>query len=353
MNLQGMLRGMSGLRVISRSKRVILIIFHSGRVIVGLLRYSFTSNTTHRAFRSLRQLTPLTGGRSNALASCIVRRFRPPLELGIAHGSLGIVDAGGAAMTASIIARHGFVVFGERLSPEVCDEVRAWAETAPCLPRPTPVGAIGPLTFRDVRGSAPVFDVDTDALMSLPAVQLLAVDRTFHAVAQAYLGSEVVNDSASMWWSAPSSGADLSAAAQLFHYDMSRPNWLKFFVYLTDVTETSGPHVYVRGSHRSKPGNLWRDGRRSDAEIVAVYGEADVVPILGPAGTMFAADTIGFHKGEAVTDGERLVFQLEYSNTLFGDPEEAVATAEISQPDAVGEVRSFPRPFRRFKVRQD
>ena len=37
--------------------------------------------------------------------------------------------------------------------------------------------------------------------------------------------------------------------AQLFHADFHDFKWLKLFVYLTDVTDRSGPHVMVRGSH--------------------------------------------------------------------------------------------------------
>ena len=41
-----------------------------------------------------------------------------------------------------------------------------------------------------------------------------------------------------------------SEAAQMFHFDLDRIKWLKFFIYLTDVKINSGPHVYVSGTHK-------------------------------------------------------------------------------------------------------
>jgi hypothetical protein len=125
-----------------------------------------------------------------------------------------------------------------------------------------------------------------------------------------------------MWWSlaVPSNQQEQSAAAQLFHFDLDRLSFLKFFVYLTDVTPLNGPHCYVAGSHRGfKNAKLQRDGRFSDAEIKAHY-PSEEVQIVGQKGTIFVADTKGFHKGLPLESGERLIFQIEFSNSLFGAP---------------------------------
>ena len=34
-------------------------------------------------------------------------------------------------------------------------------------------------------------------------------------------------------------------AAQMFHFDMDRPKWLKFFIYINDVNEKNGPHFFI------------------------------------------------------------------------------------------------------------
>ena len=43
----------------------------------------------------------------------------------------------------------------------------------------------------------------------------------------------------------------------------------------------------------------------------------DMVEIGGPRGTIFAEDTRGLHKGKHLLTGDRLLFQLEFSNSLF------------------------------------
>ncbi len=90
------------------------------------------------------------------------------------------------------------------------------------------------------------------------------------------------------------------------------------FVYLTDVDTDNGPHCFVRGSHRTKPGRLLSDGRKSDEQILATYSPEDVVEITGGRGTIIAADTRGFHKGKDLVRGERLILQFEFATSMFG-----------------------------------
>ena len=91
--------------------------------------------------------------------------------------------------------------------------------------------------------------------------------------------------------------------AQLYHFDMDRPQFLKLFFYLTDVTPDTGPHCYVRASHRERPAALWRDGRHADDEVLALYGRASEVEITAPRGTLIAVDTSGFRKGKPLIRG--------------------------------------------------
>ena len=39
--------------------------------------------------------------------------------------------------------------------------------------------------------------------------------------------------------------------AQLYHFDLDRPKWLKFFIYLNDVENLDhGPHSYIKNTHK-------------------------------------------------------------------------------------------------------
>src|SRR5262249_4996452 len=155
--------------------------------------------------------------------------------------------------------------------------------------------------------------------------QRIIGDPVFVNVSQAYIGAETALKNVSMWWSAALDGKpDLEDyAAQQFHFDYDpAPKWLKFFIYLTDVDSQSGPHIFVRGSHRCRHPKL-RDifargyFRIADDEIEGVFGKDHIMELAGPRGTVRAVDTLGFHKGKPPQRGNRLVTQLEFATPLF------------------------------------
>lgn len=146
----------------------------------------------------------------------------------------------------------------------------------------------------------------------------LMQDESIRHVIRQYLGLNPVFDMCTAWWSYPSS-AD-AASAQMFHFDLDRVRWLKVFVYLTPVGPDNGPHVFVKGSHRTVGSRIHRDGRYSDEEAKAIFPDHEFAELTGEAGTLFIEDTIGFHKGTAVRANHRCVFEFEYSVSHFGYP---------------------------------
>jgi hypothetical protein len=148
-----------------------------------------------------------------------------------------------------------------------------------------------------------------------------------------------------MWWSRPFHGKASTEAAQLYHFDMDRIKFLKFFFYLTDVTPETGPHCYVRGSSKRKPAPILRDGRISDEEIDRHYPKADLVEICGGTGSIIAVDTRGWHKGKALTQGERLLLQFEFTNSMFGQNYPRTHLSKDTSPSFLEFVRTNPRMF--------
>ena len=90
---------------------------------------------------------------------------------------------------------------------------------------------------------------------------------------------------------------------------------MKFFIYLSDVGAENGPFTFVVGTHEHK--RDWRQGRRDDAYIARAYPGA-IKPVTGEAGDLIVADTVGYHKGERVQEGERLMLQLEFAVSRIG-----------------------------------
>ena len=161
-----------------------------------------------------------------------------------------------------------------------------------------------------------------------PELLELIVDENMLHIASEYLKTKPILDIIALWWTKPVPNflpeahqkILLNKSAQMFHHDLDRLKFLKFFVYLTDVDHDNGPHVYVKKTHKRSPSYINSDGRYDDS-LVYKYNGSEVVSITGKRGTIIAVDTRGLHKGKEVIKGERLLFQIEFANSLFGKPD--------------------------------
>lgn len=283
------------------------------RFLVGYRLWLKTGHTPQRAYFALRYLHARSNGYFNDLWRACAQRIRPFAPQAV-DGFLGPWSVAEQAGIAAQLEQDGIALLPRRLPESLCRELEGYARSHPCLP----LGQQQPTLYVSGQAQALRYDFDLNALLSQPLAARIAKDGTFAAVAGAYFRTQPVFDFLAMWWTTAAGPRDLSGAAQMFHYDMDRIFFLKFFVYLTDVGPDNGPHVYVAGSHRRKPKTLREDRRFEDGEIAQHYSADRVRSITGPRGTVFAADTRGLHKGEPVRQGERLVLQVEYALNRFG-----------------------------------
>lgn len=213
------------------------------------------------------------------------------------------------------IQRDGFYVFEKTVDTAITDAIRSFAEQAPCTARgagtpPAPYPRQAPQVGR--------YDLDEEVALRCPEVQEFATDPGMATIAQKYLGQPVLMDEVAFWWTTTQKAEDADVNAQLFHQDRDRLSFLKFFIYLTDVTPDTGPHVYLKGSHRQIPWSLRGDGRKTDDAVRKAGLWDNVTELCGPAGTIMGVDTIGLHKGKTPISGDRLALENEFSTTLFG-----------------------------------
>lgn len=153
------------------------------------------------------------------------------------------------------------------------------------------------------------------------AIEKLQNDPKLLAIAAKYLDASPVHQGNSLWWSfsGESTHRQQSQSAQIFHYDIDDYRFLKFFFYLTDVDEYSGPHVCVRGSHKKKKlSHLWLRKRETDQDIIDFYHQESLVKICGKAGFGFVEDPLCFHKGITPIRQNRLILQIEFARTDYG-----------------------------------
>jgi hypothetical protein len=225
------------------------------------------------------------------------------------------VDINEVDQAVAEIKRDGFYVFSQVAAPEIVTAIRSFAEQVPCTPR----GAGSPPVIYP-RGSPQVgrYDMDEQVALGCAEVQEFVTDPVMALISQKYLGQPVIMDEVALWWTTNKKAEDANLNAQLFHQDRDRLSFLKFFIYLTNVEPDTGPHVYLRGSHKSIPWALRGDGRKTDEAVQAAGLWHEVKEITAPAGTLMAVDTIGLHKGKTPISSDRLALENEYATSLFG-----------------------------------
>jgi hypothetical protein len=305
-------------------KRALGIVSSSLRLAAGSLAFAATGRTPPSAYQHMIRLFTLTGGRSNDLASRWLSALHPPKPVPAASGVLGDLSGGKMAELDAQLRRDGYVLFPAALPPALCDRLLEFAMTQPCKRRQMD-GETAPATeavYDRVKPTGVVYDFHPQALIHNPDIQSLMQDASILGLAQSYLAAQPVLDTVNLWWTAAQGARPDSSAAQLWHFDMDRLRWIKFFVYLTDVGPHSGPHCFVRASHGTDgiPRELLDRGyvRLSDADVARLYPADAVRRFTAPRGSIIAEDTRGLHKGEPVLGGDRLMLEFEFSNSLFG-----------------------------------
>ena len=165
-------------------------------------------------------------------------------------------------------------------------------------------------------------------LFNFDPIHKILFDKNFSTIAQNYFNSKPCYSDLAMWWSPtrnfiPTEYLEkANQSAQKFHFDLDRIKWLKLFIYLTDTNEDSGPHEYVKGTHRisGKPKNLLNKGyhRIAEESINQYFSKDKIIKLLGPKGTMFIADTSCFHRGCPPLNQHRLILIIEFASSMFG-----------------------------------
>lgn len=322
----------------------------------GLLVYAATGKSWKRAHLAMIRLFCLSQGRSNDFLSHVISRLSPPLALGTANSVVGELKPEQMTQVNSELCSDGYHIFSQRLSEETCRYLLNYANTQPALVRPMDGEKAGAPVLKVYDATHPLavrYDFRTSDLIEDPVVQALMADPALIAVAQNYLGSVPKLDIVAMWWHTASEKPD-ATAAQMFHFDMDRIKWLKFFFYITDVAENNGPHCFIAGSQRSGeiPDALLKKGysRLTDEEVARTFAPDRHITFAAPRGTIIAEDTRGLHKGRHVEHGHRLVFQLQFSNSLFGAYYPPARVQGVHSPVLGAALERAPQVFANFNA---
>jgi len=210
-------------------------------------------------------------------------------------------------------------------------DARTMAEYFASHNPPAPNAGIGP-----TKALAP-YSLET--VLNCPGLlDLINHPRVLRLAAQ-YLGCTPTLSSVGVRWSLP--GVARPDDIQSFHRGYDDWHSVKLFVYLTNVGPSSGPHIYVRGSHRVA-GRL-HARPYTETELEAMFGIDCISVMTGLAGTTFMADVYGVHRGAPPTDQPRLMLQAQYSLLpVF---------AFLYEPISISPVRHIDRYINRLLLR--
>lgn len=335
---------------LERQIRLVLSFFF---FVKGIHSFRKNRETPVEGYLAMRSLYSITNGRFNDLISWMQALRHPKYAKLSFNGILGNLSKAEVKDIVSEIKRNGYYVAPQRLDLDSIDRIVQFCKDTPAeylkIDSEDFQGCLyldKEIIFDSLKPISPIYIFNMQQIFENLDLLNIILDQSLLAVAQEYLNCSPILDAVSLWWSAPFNGKGKSEAAQEYHYDMDRIKFLKIFIYLTDVNPENGPHCYVKGSHVRKPRALLLDGRKSDDQIRTYYPESQINELCGPQGTIIFADTRGFHKGKPLTNGYRLIFQMEYANSLFGQNYPKIRVDRLPHSSTIEEaINKYPRTY--------
>lgn len=210
------------------------------------------------------------------------------------------------------LINSGFTILDYKLNQETIDDIINYSEKIDCFdPYDESDKAVD---TKNAPLKTHLAHYRRQDLVKFKPILDIANDPRVLEVVQGFLGAKPTISNLNMWWSF--GGRKQAEHAQLFHRDFDDWRFCKLFIYLTDVSEKAGPHIYVKES--SKSPKLRKIRRYEDVEIEKAFGKENVLKFVEPKGSAFIVDTYGFHKGLLPESEDRLLLQVQYSLDPIG-----------------------------------
>lgn len=239
---------------------------------------------------------------------------------------------------AADLRKIGYGKLESTLTGDQIGDVHAYLEDKLVVAAHNPAYAEGPAQTREQLQGHPAHAYRYADVIHTPHLLELALDPTILGIVGDYLGCLPLITEMNLLWTNPSGKPE---CGQSFHRDQNDFRWVTMFVYLTDVDADSGPHCFVRGTHRHDsfvellkeklvdpvncevaeavginlsdlPKSAYTiDYHRLNPFYIVAFGDRRDF-ITGPAGTIVLEDTRGLHYGVPPRTRSRLAFWAVY-----------------------------------------
>ena len=101
-----------------------------------------------------------------------------------------------------------------------------------------------------------------------------------------------------------------------FHYDIDDYRFLKYFMYLSEVDERSGPHEVIEGTHKGN--DLYKFFNRRLSDSSTIHKKNPHKTIVGKIGDSFFEDTFCYHRGKNPIK-PRIIFGVVFRTNKYED----------------------------------
>lgn len=155
-------------------------------------------------------------------------------------------------------------------------------------------------------------------ILCAPHLLEVALSNEVLGVAESYLGCAPTLYSMNAWWAF---GGKTATVTRHWHRDPDDYRFVAFFIFLTDIDDTGGQHVFIKHSHNEALMRRQLAAQKMPVEFpfsdhtqvpeTHPFYERNSLVCTGPAGTAFLADTYGVHRALPPSK-DRLVLWARY-----------------------------------------
>ncbi len=182
-------------------------------------------------------------------------------------------------------------------------------------------------SIKDIKKISSIGSYHLKDSVNCPHLLKIATDPNILGIVEEYLGCVPTIYSFNTWWYFP---GHPQTGPQDFHRDIDDYKFLALFIYLTDIygDEQGGQHQYIRKTHNedSIMPLLSNDKELASAffhpkiknngyhysNLYSRFFKDQISDIIGQAGSIFLADSYGFHRGVPPKKEDRLVCWIRY-----------------------------------------
>ena len=210
------------------------------------------------------------------------------------------------AVKGILLKTSGYAYLEKASLKEDCQELKDYLETIPLT-----------------KDSNRTIISSWKTLKSFKIVQRICSDSSVKHIMDDYLKCDSIINGIVAWKTLPRNNnrITLSKDAMQFHFDCDHNRFTKLLIYLDEVDNECGPHVFIPNTSATEreclPALLHRDGRFTSTEIV----NSGLCPesVFGRAGTIVFADTHNLHRGTPVrNDKARYILSIQFVDSVAG-----------------------------------